>query len=176
MHWLSTALGYTEVTILRPLGGNLDTHGDGTTVVHQPTCSGFGSKQEGACTKMLGCPSRYAAGPREKGFSTKSRVAYSELSGRTTDWSPPDRSGNRVSSAIVAHYVAFAHGEQKKSAIAPKQAPEMLRPDLQRLLTSTRTRLFMEKHRHHRIALARDIALFAAVFQTGRRGDYLQHT
>lgn len=64
----------------------------------------------------------------------------------------------------------FTHEQQKKCGItAPKQALAMFRPDVRQLLTSMRTdaQLSIATRPHHRIALARDIALFEVGFQTG---------
>ena len=153
----------------------LDTHGNGTTVVHQHGCQEFGTKHWGSCSRTLGCTTRYAAASMEKGFVSKLRVAYADIWGRTSYWSKLDRAGNPVASALVTHYVAFTHEEQKKSGIVPRQAPAMLRPELTKLLSSMRTHLAAESQAHRRIALARDIAIFAIAFHTGRRGDDLQH-
>lgn len=69
-------------------------------------------------------------------------------------------------SVPVAPYVAFAHEEQEKNGIAPKQAPGMLRPDLRRLLkNSMRTQLATESRAPRRIALVRDIRLLLSPFR-----------
>ena len=153
----------------------LDTQGDGTTVVHVPTCTEFDSKTWGGCARTLGCAKRYAAGSLDKGYIVKLRAAYSELLGRGTEWSPLDQSGNPASGVCVTQHLAVSYEEQK-SGISPKQAPMLLRTDLHALLISMRARLAGEALASQRIMLVRDIALFAVVFHTGRREDDLHHT
>lgn len=67
--------------------------------------------------------------------------------------------------------MAFTTPEQLKAGVVSKNvtAP-LLRHELQRLKGSVSTQLLHVRTRHNRLALVRDVGLFAVAIHTGERG------
>eukprot|EP00752_Nemacystus_decipiens_P007886 g7046.t1 len=79
----------------------LDTHGQGTTVVHRLDCPGVGTSGATACSTDAVCPTRYAAESLRVSFVSKLKMAFRQELGRSAAWHPVDRTGNPCDSVLV---------------------------------------------------------------------------
>ncbi|CAN0042059.1 unnamed protein product, partial [Pylaiella littoralis] len=154
----------------------LDSQGNGTKVVHDRSCPGVGSPATADCSVASPCPKRYAAESLTKGFWSKLKTAYREQLARGDFWNPETRAGNPCDAPLVEPYLLCAAEEQKMGGVADKQAEPTLAHALETLLASMRTRAQLSLSIQGCISITRDIALFALVFYTMRRGFDLSFT
>ena len=154
----------------------LDSHGKGTTWVHDVSCPNVGSKTAVNCPATVKCAKRYAAESLDKGKAGKLKMAYRELLGRGAGWDPIEKSGNPCSSQRVDSYLSYVSVEQKRVGVPVNQAAPMLAHILADLLEDMRSRVQLLQSFAQRIAITRDIALYSLAFASMRRGHDLSFT
>lgn len=154
----------------------LDTHGNGTTVVHDLSCPGVGTSGAGECVAGSRCPTRYAAESLRVSFVSKLKMAYREELGRGAPWHPKDRTGNPCDALVVETYLTCVAEEQKRNGTPVSQAAPLLAHTLEELLEHMRMRAQLSRSVEERISITRDIGLYSLAFYTMRRGFDLSCT
>lgn len=86
-------------------------------------------------------------------FRTFKKCAFAKILGRLDELSPTEHRGNPVKSTQVNRYLAFTTAEQQTQCVPVGQAPPILRPNLQTLVRSMRTRLAASDSVHKRMGL-----------------------
>ena len=112
----------------------LDSHGNGTKVVHAVDCVAIGSNSLDSCSAGSTCAKRYAAQTLDKGFVTKLKRVMVEILGKSDPWDEREKRGNAADSAAVRRYLSYAQIEQRRAGVTVKQARPMLAPLLLRLV------------------------------------------
>lgn len=82
----------------------LDSHGNGTKVVHAVDCPEIGSTSMATCSKESTCAKRYAAQTLDKAFVSKLKCAMSEILGKSDPWDEREKRGNAADSTAVRKY------------------------------------------------------------------------
>ena len=154
----------------------LDSHGKGTTWVHDVSCSNVGSNTADDCPAATNCAQRYAPNSLDKGKVSKLKMAYREQLGRGEDWDPVGKLGNPCSSQLVDAYLSYVSVEQKRVGVPVNQANPMLAHVLAELLEDMRSQAQLVESLAQRITITRDIALYSLAFASMRRGHDLSFT
>ena len=63
----------------------LDSHGNGTKLVHSASCPGVGLDSDSQCQPSVHCKRRYAAASLDKGHASKLQCAMMEELGKLDD-------------------------------------------------------------------------------------------
>lgn len=144
--------------------------------MHAPTCPQGGTNIWEACEGTLGCAQRYTSASLDEGLISKLRLAYAQIFDRKEEWSAADQRENPPNRLGVRAHKAFTTAEQKRGTTNPDQAPVLLRPALQKIFDSMRSRMQSSQNANERIRITRDIALFAIAIRTAQHGYDLRYT
>lgn len=85
----------------------LDSHGNGTKLVHAPVCPGVGTDSSTHCKLGGKCAKRYGAASLATGYVSKLKCVLMEQIGQLDDWDCVEKRGNPVSSPLVRSYMTF---------------------------------------------------------------------
>ena len=92
----------------------LDSHGNGTKLVHAVTGPGVGLDSSTQCGPGDKGRKRYAATSLDKGQVSKLKCAMVEQLGKHSDWDSVELRENRVASPPARGYLANAQEEQRR--------------------------------------------------------------
>ena len=148
----------------------LDSHGNGTKLVHIASCPGVGSDSDKQCRPGGHCKKRYAAASLDKGHASKLKCAMMEQLGKLDEWDCVEKRGNPVASPIVRGYLSFVQGEQRRVGVGVRQAPPLVAVQLRDLVRDMRRRGQTLPTAAERIAMIRDVAIFCLAFHPMKRG------
>ena len=104
----------------------LDSHGNGTKLVHAVTCLGVGLDINAQCRPGDKCRKRYAVSSLDIGKVSKLKCAMIEQLGKHSDWDSVEQRGNPVASPLVRGYLANAQEDQRRGGVSVKQAPPLV--------------------------------------------------
>ena len=148
----------------------LDSHGNGTKLVHAVTCPGVGLDSSAQCRPGGKCRKRYVAASLGKGQVSKLKCAMIEQLGEHSDWDPVEQRGNPVASPLVRGYLANAPEEQRRGGVSVKLASPLVASRLRRLVIDVRRRVATLPTAAERSAMVRDVVIFGVAFHTMKRG------
>ena len=146
-----------------------DTQGKGTNMVHEASCPRVGRAGDDECREESSCARRYAAESLRKGCVSKLKMAL-KAHGNGEVWDPICCVGNPCASALVELYLTFVSEEQKQVGVPVNQPGPMLEHTLIDLLSDMRSRAQVADSLAEVISVTRDIALYALIFSSMRRG------
>ena len=104
----------------------LDSQGNSTAWVHNPSCPRLGLTHEDPCPPGSGCSTRCAARSIDTGLVFKLRTAFRQHLGKGEEYDPVEKKGNPCSSVLVESYLPFVTGKQKAVGALVQQASPML--------------------------------------------------
>ena len=112
----------------------MDSHGDGTKLLHVASCPGVRSDSDAQCQPDGHRKKRYAAASLDKGHASTLKCAMMEQLGKLDDWDCVEKRSNPVASPIVQGYLSFVQGEQRRVGVGVKQAPPLVAVQLRGLV------------------------------------------
>ena len=148
----------------------LDSHGNGTKLVHVASCPGAGSGSSAQCQPGGHCKKRYAAASLDKGRASKLKCAMMEQLGKLDYWDCVEKRGNPVACPIVRGCRSFVQGKQRQVGVVVKQAPPLVAVQLGGLVRDMCRRARTLPTVAERIAMIRDMVIFCVAFHTMKCG------
>ena len=101
----------------------LDSHGNGTELVHAVTCRGWNGTVARNADQGTKCRERFVAASLDKGQVSIFKICTIPQLGRHSGGDPVEQRGNPVASPLARGYLANAQEKQRRGGVSVKQAP-----------------------------------------------------